>query len=41
VMLVWVVVVVEHEGGIGRVCGLMSGMSTSSWERRGFDMINI
>ena len=30
VMLVWVVVVVEHEEGIGRVCGLLSGMSTSS-----------
>ena len=29
-MLEWVVVVVGHEGRIGRVCGLMSGMLTSS-----------
>ena len=31
-MLEWVVVVVGHEGRIGRVCGLMSGMLTSSWK---------
>ena len=31
-MLEWVVVVVGHEGKIDRVCGLRSGMLTSSWK---------
>jgi hypothetical protein len=31
-MLEWVVVVVGHEGRIDRVCGLRSGMLTSSWK---------